>query len=586
MTQFLRLVYCTLFIFVFAEEMVYAQPAKIDTRYYDNECGSGYFALYGIIFAKNGCQSLYLESDGGDGSPRKDTTYFAGAGAYCTPQAWQSHFYQAPGVYRIKHVLLLDTINTAPPLYWKRIDSVVDVVRVQCDGVMGRLFHDGNNDCTFNNQEHPILGTATLQVDSAGIPIDTINAYAFWNYKVLATTPTTYSFKVLKAPVGYKLTCPASGVINHLFYPDSAVAVEEFAFQCALPATTDYLLQIIRAFRGSASTGPSYIDLLASNTSCTSGPATVVLTVSPKYNITAAGISPTPASVAGHTITWNIANLSDGYYTYLHVPLTPLPTTKLGDTTCTYAIITPMAGDGDPSNNIISMCDSVRSSWDPNEMSVLPEGQVNPGTLLTYTTDFENDGNDTAFSIHVVDTLSASLDPGTFHLIGATHPVVPYVYQTDSGLNILKFDFEDIKLAGKSLPTRNKGQVRFSINLKSSLAAGTIIRNRAGIYFDYNPVVLTNYAYNRIPGTTSVSFLRDSVGIQVYPNPVLKQLNIDVEDASWRRVELLNAMGQIIIQKDLSLGNNPLNVENLAPGVYYLHLQGERNSRTEKLIKQ
>src|SRR5690606_489557 len=119
--------------------------------------------------------------------------------------------------------------------------------------------------------------------------------------------------------------------------------------------------------RAASSGGQSYIGLYASNNSCHSDSGTITLHVSPKYTFSAGTISPAPSSVSGNTITWAHTQMADGAIRQYFVPLTPAAATVNGDTACNYAIITPLSGDANPANNVISICDSVRSSWDPNE---------------------------------------------------------------------------------------------------------------------------------------------------------------------------------------------------------------------------
>ena len=113
-------------------------------------------------------------------------------------------------------------------------------------------------------------------------------------------------------------------------------------------------------------------------------------------------------------------------------------------------------GDIDTSNNTFTFCDSVRAAWDPNIKTVTPLGGIEAGELLTYTIQFENLGNDTAFNIHIIDTLSDNVDAGTFELLSSTHPV--NAIETGYGTTkIIKFDFPNIKLPDASSPNYNKG---------------------------------------------------------------------------------------------------------------------------------
>jgi hypothetical protein len=164
--------------------------------------------------------------------------------------------------------------------------------------------------------------------------------------------------------------------------------------------------------------------------------------------------------------------------------------------------------------------------------------------------------------------------------------VTPYLYQITGGTTVLKFDFPGINLDDKTVPERNKGQVRFSIDMKSGLPEGTVVSNRAGIYFDGNPVVLTNYSYSTIPGSAGVPGAGAVNGLRIYPNPASDAIRISVRQSGWTEAVLSNAIGQTVARMPLNAGENVLQVQGLPAGIYYLHAKGSAGSRTEKIEKQ
>jgi len=546
------------------------------TNYYDScnyMMGSSVNAMIQLS-SPTSLSACKVETSWGDGS--KDSSNIGSAGGTNYNSYSWGHTYATTGTYTIKHVLICGS---------SRLDSLNSSYLVSCSFIGGALYHDANSNCIFNATENQTHGIAKIEIDSAGVKIDTIYGYGHWWYRPRATTSTVYKFKLLSSPTGFTNTCPSSGIITLTYVPTlTAITGNDFAFNCSSTPAYDYSLSYTRQLRGASSTGVSFINLLASNTSCHTGTSTVTLNVSPKYNITTSGITPTPASVTGNTVVWTISGLSYGY-TLLHVPLTPKSTTSNGDTACNNANIMPTTGDPNVANNFVSVCDSVRASWDPNEKSVSPNGPVSAGTLLSYTIDFENLGNDTAFNIHVQDTLSQHLDPRTFELLASTHRVLPEVYEIPGGKYILKFDFPGINLEDKTVPERNKGQVRFSMKMKSGLPFGTVVENRAGIYFDGNPVVLTNSAYSRIPVPSGVNPVNQISGIQVYPNPATDVISIRVQQEGWKEAILTNAVGQTVSHIELTVGENVLHVQNLPAGIYYLQAKGSNGIFTGKVEK-
>jgi hypothetical protein len=126
--------------------------------------------------------------------------------------------------------------------------------------------------------------------------------------------------------------------------------------------------------------------------------------------------------------------------------------------------------------------------------------------------------------------------------------------------------------------------VVFSIKAKAGLANGTVIKNRAGIYFDDNPVVMNDYAQNNFPFPSVFVNSLSTRSMRVYPNPVTDVLHIDA-GADLQSAQLLNSMGQIVIEQRIS-GKTDIDVHTLPAGIYYLQLQGASGTQTQKIEKQ
>src|SRR6185295_987291 len=116
-------------------------------------------------------------------------------------------------------------------------------------------------------------------------------------------------------------------------------------------------------------------------------------------------------------------------------------------------------------------------------------------SVLSYTIRFQNTGNDTAFRIVVVDTLSPYHDPASVRLGAASHP---YSFAM-SGQGVLAWTFDNVMLPDSNASEANShGVLKYFVNLRPNLPAGTQIPNRAAIYFDYNAAVGTNTALSTI----------------------------------------------------------------------------------------
>ena len=131
----------------------------------------------------------------------------------------------------------------------------------------------------------------------------------------------------------------------------------------------------------------------------------------------------------GDTLVWDIGSL---------VPL------QKGEAVISFAAETPPALDADdtlisqawyesnsidltPADNYTVLKETIRASYDPNEKAItsgetLTPQQVSNGDYISYIIHFQNKGNDTAFKVIVLDTLSENVDINSLQIINASKP--------------------------------------------------------------------------------------------------------------------------------------------------------------------
>ncbi len=162
-------------------------------------------------------------------------------------------------------------------------------------------------------------------------------------------------------------------------------------------------------------------------------------------------------------------------------------------------------------------CMIATSSYDPNDKNVSPTGitsnrYVPKNTLIDYVIRFQNTGNDTAFNVVVIDTLSEYLDLSTIQWGASSHE---YTYDVSGQVRpVLEFSFNNINLPDSTTDEPNShGFIKFKVALNSSVPNGALVRNIGYIYFDYNPAIVTNDAWITILDTvltgSSITFLMD-----------------------------------------------------------------------------
>jgi hypothetical protein len=399
------------------------------------------------------------------------------------------HTYTTPGVYSIKHVLYM--AGTA-------VDSTTSsFTYYYCRTLPVTFYFDANSNCVYDGGDQYNYLPVTTEIDSNSVPIDTVTSFSGFNYAVTGAPGTVYSFRVISAPAGLHVTCPSSAVLTDTIQSFvNAYTPLLFGLNCI--SSTNYDLSIYATMNCGRHVADGLIYI--SNSYCTPVSSTVTMNFSPKY--TFSWSYPPPASVVGNTVTWNFSSLSvynyyavDPYIQYeLSVPGLWLVT---GDTVNANFKVTPYTSDVDTSNNYLPLVETVISSYDPNEISVMPAGKIIPCTNLKYTIEFENTGNDTARNISVLDTLSASLDAHSLKLVSSSAAMV-FSMIKDAGYNIARFDFARINLADSSHHGHCTGTLTFNIRTKPGLSDGTLVSNQAGIYFDDNPAVMTNIVSDTI----------------------------------------------------------------------------------------
>ncbi len=253
--------------------------------------------------------------------------------------------------------------------------------------------------------------------------------------------------------------------------------------------------------------------------------------------------------------------------------------------------------DGNPTVSID--CRQVRAPYDPNDKQGFPLGLgekhfIKPGTDLEYLIRFQNIGNDTAFNIIILDTLSPHLNVLSLEMGASSHP-----YQLGfAGENVLKFTFDNIQLPDSTInETASQGFVKFRIDQQENLPLGTIIYNSAAIYFDYLDPVITNQTYHEVNenflpvAVINPAFAKQNIQIAVSPNPFSAQTVFrmeNTEELKALRFQLYDVAGRPVLHKDIS-GQSEFELQRaaLASGIYFYEVtsQGQRVGTGKLLIQ-
>lgn len=508
----------------------------------------------------------------GDGTYDSSGTMPSGLTSYVSP----SHTFLFADTYTIKQVVYDHNMP---------VDSVsYPFGYTYCNELPVVFYYDIDGDCVHSPYE-PLNGIpVVVAVALNGVPLDTISATSGINYFTSTTIPgDVYSFEVLSPA---SIAC-SSGAVLYDTMPSVPGPLPALYAGLSCPAAGPDLT----VYDVSIGAGPNRLrgDIYAANNSCTATGATVTLNYSMYYNH-ALYVTPMYTTLSGTSATWDLSGMlaTGGIPTHISydawAPFISLA--PLGAVVTTTTHIDPIAGDVNPANNDFVVIDTVKASCDPNSITA-PLCIDKDSTWITYVLHFENTGNDTAHNIYVMDTLSYNLDMNSIRLLMAS-AAMNVAHVTDGGYNVLRFDFMNINLPDSSHHGLCDGAVIYKARVLNGTTPGTVIDNRAGIYFDVNSVVMTNTALTTIDcsRTEAVASITKDNEINIYPNPATGHIIVRTGKYNNTTATLRNIMGQCVQHIGISGTEQTLDIHELPAGLYSITVQGPGVTKTLKLVKE
>ncbi len=283
--------------------------------------------------------------------------------------------------------------------------------------------------------------------------------------------------------------------------------------------------------------------------------------------------SPLPSLISNDTIYWNYNNLAPFQSSTIHytstIPFSP------GDTITSFAGVSANIGGTEIADFSNTSTQIIRCSFDPNDKSVEPLGVGSANYVLLdgyleYMIRFQNTGNDTAYSVLILDTISDAMDMNSFSVVDQSHPVQTHLYG-----HAVEFRFDPIMLPDSIVDEPGShGYIKYRIKPNANSTQGTVVENHAGIYFDLNAPVITNTTSNVLTndltiGIQTIYLLKEL--IKVYPNPANLRFNILLPDQMIKgHVRIVNSLGKEI--KSLFADSNILSIDmhDWSEGLYYI----------------
>ncbi|MEM6721095.1 MAG: T9SS type A sorting domain-containing protein [Bacteroidota bacterium] len=298
--------------------------------------------------------------------------------------------------------------------------------------------------------------------------------------------------------------------------------------------------------------------------------------------------SETVVSQTSNTLTFDVLNVQP--FQAGHIDLVcnvfPPPTTNIDEILVSTATMNSAASDATPDDNSFTLEQLVIGSYDPNDIRVLEGDEILVEAIdeyLHYIIRFQNTGTASAINVRIDNVLDANLDWTTMQLQSLSHP--GRVEITDG--NMVEFIFEGINLPDSTNDEPNShGFITYKIKPKNTVVIGDIINNKADIFFDFNPPIITNTVSTEIVAPLSVTEFTTNA-VTIYPNPTNAIVQLKANH-QIQKIQLLDISGRLLRTDTLESPKAELTLDlsEYTSGVYFLKIQTDFGQETKKIVKQ
>ncbi len=455
------------------------------------------------------------------------------------------------------------TNPSEPQIFIMRTDPNGNTLTNQ---ISGNLYRDENEDCQWQNMENAMqqisvfaksgsktysattdnLGHFSMAVGEGDYQVSFGQLGSYWNF---CATPT------LSLAASNDTAVLNAGAFAPVDCPELVVSIGSSVFRRCFDNNYMY---IDYQNLGSAPAENAYLDLV----------------LDPKLEFISA--SPISATQNGQTYRFELGDLSVGASGQISVNFKVDCNAELGEILCANAHIYPdtICLPTTPIRSENQFCLPVVASFDPNDKTAFLDGKpeftkIMPHEELEYLIRFQNTGNDTAFNIVVVDTLTTYLDASSVLPGSSSHP---YTFELQNG-HILRFSFKNILLPDSNTnEVASHGFVKFRVLQNPNNVIGNEIKNSAAIFFDYNTAVITNETKLQITVPDHTKEVKNEVYAQIFPIPASEKVQVSFTNAYYGKVlwRMFNATGKLISEGKTSMApvfDIPRNGQ--PSGIYY-----------------
>ncbi len=194
---------------------------------------------------------------------------------------------------------------------------------------------------------------------------------------------------------------------------------------------------------------------------------------------------------------------------------------------------------------------------------------IERGQDIEYKTSFQNMQDDTLQNIVLKEVISPYLDLTTLKIGASSHP---YTYKVIEDTLIIHFRLMNLPHSATS-PVTSQGFIKYRISQKPNLPNGTIIHNKAMIYFGANPSVETNSVFNTIEENFVLVEVLDpnnNLKVTASPNPFTDHTVLSFEGIDFANAQfsLYDSAGKLLRSESFTGHSYDLLRRNLPAGTY------------------
>ena len=430
--------------------------------------------------------------------------------------------------------------------------------------IQGETYNDQNGDCSKNSGE-PLIHPVAISLTGNNGVVGVSNDHGQYNSSI---PPGTYNLSVsTNFSPAYKNMAVNCTLPTSITVGANQTITQDIPLSNSV--SNDLIITITspRGFRARHGDTVLY-DVKVTNAG-TSVQSNVPFTVTLPSTVSLQSTNPNPASQSNNTLNYVLASIQPYQSIDFQFRVRIEPTmNQIMDVLSFAADVSAFSQDADLSDNVDSLRQTVVGAYDPNDKQASDYRILPQTNNIDYHIRFQNTGNDTAYKVIVVDTLDLTLPLTSVRINSASHP-----YSLSVVNNVLIWEFDRIMLPDSTTDLAgSQGYVNFSTRITPGLQVGDSIRNRADIFFDFQPPIKTNFAV-----TSVVQFLgtldpgKVKTDLRIYPNPASDKLYLETKSDSDQTFLLFNLQGQKVqeIQVPRS-GKTSINVTQLAKGMYIL----------------